>query len=86
MRITLRKVFAFIVAFLVAGGLGELLKLLGPYLGGYIVVAFDIPGGPDNARLLESFGNIVAVFLMLYVGIKVYKRITRPKKDIEAEE
>lgn len=85
MRITLRKVCAFIVAFLVAGALGELLKLLGPYLGGYIVVAFDIPGGPNNARLLESVGNIVAVFLMLYVGIKVYKRITRVKEDKATE-
>ena len=85
MRITLRKVFAFIVAFIVAGILVNLGRFIGPSLAGYIVVAFDIPGGPNNARLLESVGNIVAVFLMLYVGIKVYKRITRPKKDIEAE-
>ena len=86
MRITLRKVFAFIVAFIVAGILINLGRFIGPSLAGYIVVAFDIPGGPNNARLLESVGNIFLLFIVLYISIKVYKRITRPKKDIEAEE
>ena len=86
MRITLRKVFAFIVAFIVAGILVNLGRFIGPSLAGYIVVAFDIPGGPNNARLLESVGNIFLLFIVLYISIKVYKRITRPKKDIEAEE
>ena len=86
MGITLRKVFAFIVAFLVAGGLGELLKLLGPVLAGWTIMAFDIsPIGANGVGLLESIGNIVAVFLMLYVGIKVYKRITRVKEDKATE-
>ena len=85
MRITLRKVFAFIVAFIVAGILVNLGRFIGPSLAGYIVVAFDIPGGPNNARLLESVGNIFLLFIVLYISIKVYKRITRVKEDKVAE-
>ena len=85
MRITLKKVFAFIVAFIVAGILVNLGRFIGPSLAGYIVVAFDIPGGPNNARLLESVGNIFLLFIVLYISIKVYKRITRVKEDKATE-
>lgn len=83
MKITLRKVFAFIVAFIVAGILVNLGRFIGPSLAGYIVVAFDIPGGPNNASLLESFGNIILLFLVAYPSIKVYKKIAPSKEFIK---
>lgn len=85
MNVTFRKIFAFIVAFFVAGLLAEFGRLIGPAIGGYFVMAFDIPGGPNNARFLESIGNILLFAIIVYVGIKVYKRMTRIKEDKVAE-
>ena len=85
MKIILRKVFAFIVAFSIAGLLAQFGRLIGPAIGGYFVMAFDIPGGPNNARFLESIGNILLFAIVVYVGIKVYKRLTRNKEDKAAD-
>ena len=86
MKITLRKVFAFIVAFFVAGLLIEFLRLIGPVIGGYLVMAFNIPGGPNNAMLLESIGGIFLFVIVLYVSIKVYKRMARVTEEDKAAE
>jgi len=77
----IRKIFAVFVAFFVAGGLGELLKLLGPAFAGWIIMAFDLT--PNGLKTIEGIGNIAAVLIMLYVGLKVYKRMTRVKKGKE---
>ena len=80
----IRKIFAVFVAFFVAGGLGELLKLLGPAFAGWIIMAFDLtPNRALHIETIEAIGNIAAVLIMLYVGLKVYKRMTRVKKGKE---
>lgn len=74
------------VAFFVAGLLIEFLRLIGPVIGGYLVMAFDIPGGPSNAMLLESIGGIFLFVIVLYVSIKVYKRMARVMEEDKAAE
>ena len=87
MRIILRKVFAFIVAFFVLAGLSQLFLFLGPALAGWTIYFLDIPPvGEQGIRTIESVGLIVNLAISLYVCFKVYKKIARPKKDIEAEE
>jgi hypothetical protein len=80
----IRKIFALFVAFIVAGIIVNVGRFLGPIIAGTIIGIFDIaPGGPNGARLLEAVGNIVLVFIILPVSIKVYKRMTRVKKGKE---
>ena len=79
----IRKIFAVFVALIVAGILVNLGRFIGPVLAGYIVVAFDIPGGPSNARLLESFGNIILLILVWFPSVKVYKKIAPSKEFIK---
>ena len=80
----IRKIFAFFVAFIVAGIIVNVGRFLGPFIAGTIIGIFDIaPGGPNGARLFEAVGNIVLVFIILPVSIKVYKKIAPSKEFIK---
>ena len=78
----MRKILAFIVAFIVFALLGQFLILIGPALVGWTIYYFDVPPiGQQNVRTLESVGLIVNLFFSLYVGFKVYKKIAINKSQ-----
>ena len=80
----IRKIFAFFVAFMVAGLIVNVGRFLGPFIAGTIIGVFDMaPGGARGVMLFESVGNIVLLLIILPVSIKVYKRMTRVKKGKE---
>jgi len=81
MKTIINKAFAFIVALLLAGLLITALRFIGPVIAGLLISAFNIPPiGAENIALLEATGNIFNIFILFYVGIKVYKKMTNEKK------
>ena len=82
----IKKIFAAFVALIVFVVLTRFLIILGMVLAGYTISFFNIqPGEGINPDTLESIGLIVNLFISGYVGLKVYKRITRVKEDETTE-
>jgi len=78
MNTAFRKLFAFFVAFFVAALLMEALRFTGPFLAGWVIMALNIPPlRAQNVATLEASGNIFLAFIIFYVGIKVYKKLTK---------
>ena len=82
----IKKIFAAFAALIVFVVLTRFLIILGMVLAGYTISFFNIqPGEGINPDTLESIGLIANVFISGYVGLKVYKRITRVKEDETTE-
>ncbi len=81
MKVFFRKVFAIVIAFLVFGLLGLLIRSIGPPLTGLIIMYFDIePIGSQGVKTLESVGNIFNLVFSGYLGYKTYKSIAKTKE------
>ena len=81
MKVFFRKVFAIVIAFLVFGLLGLLIRSIGPPLTGLIIMYFDIePIGSQGVKTLESVGNIFNLVFSGYLGYKTYKGIAKTKE------
>ena len=82
----IKKIFAVFIALFVFYYFSRFLIILGMVLAGYTISFFDIkPGEGIDPVTLESIGLIVNVFISGYVGLKVYKRMTRVKEDETTE-
>jgi hypothetical protein len=78
----IKKIFAAFVALIVFYVFSRFLIILGIVLVGYTISFLNIqPGEGIHPDTLESIGLIVNLFISGYVGIKVYKRMTRVKED-----
>ena len=77
----IKKIFAAFVALIVLYVFSRFLIVFGIVVAGYTISFFNIqPGEGINPDTLESIGLIANLFISGYVGLKVYKRITRVKE------
>jgi uncharacterized membrane protein len=77
------KVFAVFVALMAFYFVSRFLAIFEMVVAGYIIGFFNIsPIGESRVMTLESIGLIINMSLSIYVGLKVYKRITRVKEEV----
>ena len=81
----IKKIFAAFVALIVFYLFSRLLIVFGIVLAGYTISFFDIQPNAVNADTLESVGLIANTIISGYVGLRVYKRMTRVKEDKASE-
>jgi len=64
----IKKIVGVIIAFLAAGVVVSVLRLLGEVLEG------SFSGSDRTQRNLEAIGNLFLLFLMFWIGIKIYNK------------
>ena len=80
-RKPLRVIWGIILGFSVFVIVSQVLRLLGPFVGGLVTIAFDLTPDPRTADNLESVGNIFVLIVSFYLGIKSYKKIAGKKPE-----
>ncbi len=75
----LRTIVGIIVALLAMGVIVQVMRFLGPAIGGWIVMLLNLSPTPDIAEDMEAAGNIFVFIVSLYAGVKVYKKIVNNK-------
>lgn len=79
----LKKIVSIFSAVIIAALFSQLLILIGPFIGGIIVIVFKLSPNPQLANSMESFGNIFVLFSSIYVGVFVYRKIIGKRENEE---
>jgi len=80
----LKTIAGIFSAFLAAALISQLLILVGPFVGGVIVMVLNLSPNPQLAKTMESAGNIFVLIVSIYIGIKIYRKIIGKQKDVES--
>ena len=71
----LRTLFALVTAFIVMGIIAVALRAIGPFVGGVLILAFDLESSFETRTNLEAIGNIFALAIAIYFSVKTYKAL-----------